>query len=357
MELVNQTALAARLDIGRTNGAGRRCGLLVAKATFRIDDDGSTPLETQDPHPLFGAGETSALGDLPRDDLPRNDHAFEVALLGSAYAPTGSPVGRRRVGLSVGAARQEIVVIGDREWISSGDDARISEPEPFTRMALTWARAFGGRTDVDVDVDSPVEIEHATNPLGVGFDPAGQARELDAFLSCPPGFPRFARARRLPNLERPDALIDHWSDAPKPACFAPVPPGSALHLERLITADHIAAGKVDESVGRAIKAAELLQAHPDWVLERAPEAGAPVVIDGMSPMGRIAFAFPKLTVHLDYVLGARTGTKQLRAHALLLLPEEMRFTVVYRLPFEVDAPNGEERGARLRIEGANGGKA
>ncbi len=330
MDLVNTTPLAARLDVGGSGPSGRRRGLVVAKATFRIHAGGATSLDTQDPVPLFHPEAETAAGLLPRDDLPRNDSAFEVFQFGAAYAPGGVPVESMRVALSVGDVRREISVFGDRQWLGHGPGATISRPEPFVRMPLTWERAFGGTCDVLVDVDSPVEVAHPENPLGVGLDAAKTAAELDAFLSCPPGFPQFERSRRLPNLEAPGASIARWEDAPAPACWATIPPGSAL---------------------RSRPGSVLYQAHPDWVLERAPASGEPVVMDGMSPAGRIEFEMPGLSVHLDYALGDRGGSRELTPHALVLLPEERRFYVVYRHPFEVDAPSGEERVARLRIEG------
>jgi hypothetical protein len=328
MDLVNTTALAARLDVGGSGSSGRRRGLVVAKATFRIHTDGTTSLDTQDPFPLFHPEAETLLGLLPRDDLPRNDGAFEVSLFGAAYAPGGVPVESMRVALSLGSVRKEIAVFGDRQWRGDGPGATISRPERFLRMPLTWQRAFGGTTDVLVDVDSPVEVAHPENPLGIGLDPATTAASLDEFLTCPAGYPRFERSRNLPNLEDPSAPITRWEDAPPPVCWGALPAGSAL---------------------RGRSSSVLHQAHPDWVLERAPTAGERVSMVGMSPAGSIMFGMPALSVHLDYVLGDRSGSRELTPHALVLLPEEHRFYVVYRQPFQIDAPTGEQRAARLRI--------
>jgi hypothetical protein len=345
MELINTTPLVADLRVGRRAASGRRMGIVVAKATYRYDARGQTWLDSDSPLPLFCPDELTPLGLLPRDDLPRNDDAFEVSLLGCAHAPGGRPVSRMTVSLTVADRTHEIVVFGDREWSVAGPGVRITEPEPFTKMPLTWSRAFGGSCDVEVDVDSPVLVSHDENPEGLGFDPAPKAKELDAFLSCPAGYPRFPKRRRLPNLERPEALIREWVDSPAPAGWSPLLPSSGMQARR----SHV----VREDGERKVvvpTAGRLHRAHPDWVFDRAPPALSPIVMEGLSPEGRVSLRLPELTVHLDYVLGARTGSRSLSLHALVLLPEEQRFCLVYRHAFEVDAPEGEERGARLRIE-------
>ncbi len=350
MDFVNRTPLVARLEIGAETASGRRAGLLAAKATFAWDGAGRARLDGQSPLPLFGEDQETELGLLPRDDMPRNDLAFEVCLLGKAHAPGGLPAKEVRVALTVGSVRRELDVIGPRFWVGAGPHAVPSEPEPFTTMPLVYARAFGGSVDILVDQDSPMLVEHPDNPGGVGFDPAPQAAELDRLLSCPPGYPRFPRERALPNVERPDQRIRSYADSPEPEVWAAVPLASRIHGMRCF-----------QQVGEGTEArAELLpghlhRAHPAWVLERAPDAGSPMVLEHLTPQATLAIAFPSLAVHFDYVLGEREGTRRLWPSALVLLPEERRFTVLYRLAFEVEAPQGQVRSGRLRVEeGARG---
>lgn len=344
MELTNTTPLVAEVRVGRRTSSGRRTGLVVAKATYRYDARGETYLDTESPLPLFCPDELTPLGLLPRDDLPRNDEAFEVSLLGCAHALGGRPTGCMTVSLTVAERARQIVVFGDREWIGQGAGARISDPAPFMKMPLTWSRAFGGSCEVEVDVDSPALVSH-DNPEGLGFDPGPKVKELDDLLSCPAGFPRFDPRRRLPNLERPEALIREWDDTPEPVGWSPLLPSSGMQARRSY--------EVREDGERKVvvpTAGRLHRAHPDWVFDRAPPPLSPIVMEGLWPSGRVALRLPALRVCFDYVLGARTGTRDLALHALVLLPEEQRFCLVYRHAFEIDAPDGEERGARLRIE-------
>src|SRR5688572_26921483 len=137
MELTNATALAARIDVGSPLPNGNRRGMLVAKATYRFDAGGRVTLDDQDPYPIFLSDVLHPQGPLPRDDMPRLDDAFEVSLLGHAHAGGKRHV---RVSLSVGDLTRAIDVFGDRVWVGTGEGARISDPEPFDKMPLTWSR-------------------------------------------------------------------------------------------------------------------------------------------------------------------------------------------------------------------------
>lgn len=281
--------------------------------------------------------------------MPRTDGVFEVSLLGCAHAPGGRPAQHTRVSLSVGEVRRSIDVFGDRALVGEGASATATPAVPFTTMPLTWSRAFGGSADVEVDEGSPVRVQHAKNPYGKGLDVVAEAKKLDELLTCPAGFPRFERRRALPNLERPDQLIRTAFDDPEPVAWCPPPIDSGVHNLRCF--------RVIEEGGKPVRAEPTAgvthRAAPEWVLEAAPPAGTPIVLEGVTPEGRVELALPALEVGLDYQLGERADSRALALHALVLLPEERRFYLVYRLPFQIEAPSGEERSGRLMIK--NGG--
>ncbi|MBK8940778.1 MAG: DUF2169 domain-containing protein [Polyangiaceae bacterium] len=346
MELVNATPLAARIDVGAPLENGLRRGMIVAKATFSFDSRGSVQLDDQDPLPIFLEDVLTPQGLLPRDDMPRVDSVFEVSLLGCAHAPGGRPAQHMQVSMSVGEVRRSIEVFGDRFMVGEGANAGATPAEPFTKMPLTWSRAFGGRADVEVDEGSPVRVQHAKNAYGKGFDVVAEANKLDEFLTCPPGFPRFDRRRALPNLERPDQIIRTAFDDPEPVAWCPPPIDSGVHNLRCF--------KIIEEAGKPVRAEETAglthRAAPEWVLDAAPPAGTPIVLEGVTPEGRVELALPGLEVGFDYVIGGRAGSRQLALQAMVMLPEERRFYLVYRLPFQIEAPTGEERMGRLTIK-------
>ncbi|RYF84033.1 MAG: DUF2169 domain-containing protein [Comamonadaceae bacterium] len=84
----------------------------------------------------------------------------EFLLSGSAYPPGGSaPACAVRVRL--GDAEKALLVFGDRHW----DGDRPSAPQPFERMPLDWAHAYGG-------------ADFADNPVGKGRVAAGGVQPL-----------------------------------------------------------------------------------------------------------------------------------------------------------------------------------
>jgi hypothetical protein len=282
------------------------------------------------------------LGDLPRDDLPRADSVFEVVLLGQAHAPGGRPCRRMRVSMAVGAARRELLVSGDRRWMQAAERRFPGEPDPFTLMPLTWARAFGGTSAVEIDRETIVDLCDVRNPAGRGWDPAPDAEALCRRLKSPEGYPRFDPARLLPNVEHPECPVTAWDDAPEPACWAPVPTASALHTRRMI---------VDGENGPQFGLGADHRAHPDWVLPVVPEAETRVEVQGVTDDGSWAFALPRVGAHIDLRTSGATRTMALAPRLLVLLPEESRCTLLFRGWMEVPPPDGEPRQARLRLDG------
>ena len=343
MILVNTTSLPAKAATSRLFPATDRIGTLVAKATFRMEP-GGPQLERQDPYPIWTEDQETALGLLPRDDVPRRDPVFEVILLGAAYAQRVAPIAERSVALAVGDERRELLVFGDRVWEERDGTLRPSASLPFSRMPLTWTRAFGGACEVEVDEGAFLTVSDPRNVAGRGFDSRPAARDLAKALRSPAGYPVFEQIRRLPNIEDPAAPIRSWDDAPAPVCWGTVPPQSTLQAERCVA-------RTDEAGALPIEMLESAyhRAHPMWVIA-VPPAGATIALHGLSPDGElVSFRLPALRVFADYVVGARTGTCELAPQLLVLLPEDRRFYVVFRHSYTFAYPSGE-RSMRLRVE-------
>ncbi len=109
----------------------------------------------------------------------------EVLVTASACAPEATPRAAVRTRVSVRNVDKTLLAVGDRRW---SHDAMTS-PEPFARMPLNWARAFGGP-------------RFAANPLGRGHG----AEDGDP----------------LPNVEDPRRAVRTRDDAPEPAGYGPV---------------------------------------------------------------------------------------------------------------------------------------
>jgi hypothetical protein len=351
MRLVNQTAVPATLTTSDFEGSSQRIGLLTAKATFRFDSQGQVELETQEPFALLAQDEKTLLGDLPADLQPRANAALEVILLGHAHAPRERPVAALTVALTVGKVRREILVFGDRSWAPNHKTA--SRPIPFTKMPLTYSRAFGGTVPINLDRESAFDLSDTCNKHGVGFDAERMARDLGGLLKAPPGYPALPATyvRRLPNLEDPRAPITRWEDAPLPACWATVPvdvPIWAVRQARERPAPPPPPPLAE--IKRELPTVVNYRAHPDWVMP-LPSSAPTIRLENLLPGTRILeMSMPDFGIVADYTVSGRTGRRSLIPHTLVLLPDQARCYVVYRLPFNFQFQPGDERELRLRTE-------
>lgn len=114
----------------------------------------------------------------------------EYLVSGYAYTHSQDDKTRCLVGVQVNDKQKELLVIGDRYSL----DGRISAPQAFEQMPLSWAHAYGG-------------AEHPSNPVGKG----AQASLVNG-----------VRTHLMPNIEWPDDLIRHLPDQQiVPAGFGP----------------------------------------------------------------------------------------------------------------------------------------
>ena len=344
MQLVNRTALSAAANLTRgPHSAVERVLTVTAKATFSFDARGQVQLDTQSPYPLFATQVQTPLGLLPRDDLPCELPQLEVMLLGKAHARGGEPTARQRVALRVGSVRRELEVSGDRTWRSREE---ISVAQAFSSMPLTYERAYGGSFDVFVDADSRLRISDPTNALGRGFDLEHTMQAFGEALRAPPGYPKLpGYVRQLPNVEDPEHLIAQWTDAPLPAGWGTLPMESGIRSRWVF--ERIAA---EEPISEAdVIAHAYQQAHPAWVIP-LPERLPIVELTGVVPFETVTFLLPDVQPVVDVLQGTTASPHPLAPRMLVLLPEELRFYLVYQVSLTLRYEPGVERGARLRIE-------
>lgn len=341
MELVNSTPLPSELRLS-SGGDDRdlRQGLLLVKATFEVDR-GRLCLVDDDPVPILDEDLETELGVLPLDVLPREGPEVELSVLARAYAPDGRPTSAMTVEMTVGTLRWTLSVTGDRYWSGEGRRASISAPVPFTTMPITWARAFGGTADVELDPHTFVEIPDTRNPLGRGFDPGPMARALAQHLGVPSGYPRWDPARPLPNVEHPRLAVRAFDDSPLPFCWAPRPLGQT----RPRYADHILAGDTTAELDEPMRLFRCMDAQ---ILPSVP-FGAPIELRGVTPSGVWGFELPRLEIVADYVIGERTGSRTIQPNRIVLLPDESRFYLAYQKTFFARVTEHEERSMRLRM--------
>lgn len=346
MEVINTSPVVAGALLIQNPELGNWILIATAKATFCVEADGSVALDREDPLPLLLQDEETELGLLPRDNLPRWDNVFEVALLGKAHTPGGKPVAQMDVSISIDKEIRRLRIFGDRAWSGKGTEAQITKPQTFTEMPLTYERAFGGTCEVLVDRESPIDIADPNNPVGRGIDPDPTIQQLIKLLNPPKGYPQYEGLRLLPNVEDPRRLVTKWDDAPKPASFATVPLSTALHMDRAVD---VKEGETPNFDDPPFTVATFHRAHPDCIIP-LPAPDATVKLTGVTANGLLEFTLPQIQVLADFQFGMGTGTLPLAPHMLMLLPEEMRFYIVFRNRMYLDLNDEDERSVRIRIE-------
>ena len=126
----------------------------------------------------------------------------DVLVHGTIHSPSSHSVTMMTASISVGEVEKEIVVFGDRVWKAGVIKLAPSAPKPFTKMPLSYERAFGGQ----VFANEALVLEHASNPIGIGI----YENESNAIN------------KPLPNFEYPSRLIKRFSQTPNPAGFGPI---------------------------------------------------------------------------------------------------------------------------------------
>ena len=355
MYLSNSTPIPAATALGQIDETAPTVCQVTAKATFNFDAAGRVSLETQHPYPLFDKDEETALGLLPSDALPHPAGTFSVIAAAAAHSPDETE--EIAVALTVGEVSKRLRVIGDRHWLENG---KMSRPEPFRTMPITYERAFGGTVDVLLDEGSPLPLSWPYNPKGRGFHPGGELTNIKNTIYCAPGYPRLPSDFRhlLPNIELPHAPITSPEDRPLPAGFGAVPPGSPLYMIPWLQRKNNASNGKDpmeqiddllaEGAQMTIPRETLFRCHPDWRIA-PPEPNAIVKMMNLTPEGHIAFPLPRLTVSIDFCIGKKTGARPLVPFMLVFLPEEKQFYIVYRDTFMFEASARDERSLRLNV--------
>ncbi len=354
MNLTNNTQIAAECCTLEGFVESKRAVLLVAKSTFRLGADGKPHLDATSPLAVLHADAETEHGILPADMRPKLDAGFEVMVLGRAHSPTGRPVTETTVRLTVGYVTRRLAVTGDRVWEGRGADAKIGAPRPFLEMPLDWSRAFGGTAEIAIDEGAAIDVSDPRNPKGRGFDHFAHALGLAGAFDCPEGYPIAPRTRRLPNLEDPRHRVTAWDDAPLPACWAPAPVPDGLFLERILRrhGEGAMTGEGREPLSEeelAESPAPYERAHPDWVID-TPGPRAYVRLEGMRPLGEsFAFYLPRARVYAEIRVGDYATTVDLHPRALILLPEERRFCLVFRTAVPFTYRREETRVARIGV--------
>lgn len=316
MRILTSTRFLAQQTQGM-DIAGRTYLSLVIKGTWDFPDPGQPPRKAKVQRPLAMADEFAGP---PGYSAPvwETDFAFrkphaEVIAQGAAYAPTGQPVERVRVGLRVGDWTKQFDVVGPRQWRTLGPTITATKPYPFTRLPFSYDTAFGGP---DRSMDGPNAPAFADNPFGLGFATVRAGSRIDGL--------------DLPLTEAPDDPVTSPFGAHRPMSLGPLP--------RIIPARARLGGTYDDTWAKTIFPflppdfdERYYQSAPQdqWIPHPAP--GTPVVIVGLTPRGREEFRLPDTTLPLRIFRGREIALNTtLRADTLIFDCEARQFSLCWR---------------------------
>lgn len=317
-QIENRTPFAAEQGWIR-NRDGAEVWLVVVKASFDIQPDGTTEVAKVQPPPLRVPehhGEPGSSSIRYESDFVLTKATTDVLVVGHAHAPGGRAVQRLDAGFRVGALQKLVRVFGERAWGALGP----GEPEPFTTMPIVYERAFGG---VDTRSTHPEQDWEWRNPVGCGF--AVKAAHLQ-------GVP-------VPNIESADRLIGGWDDRPAPAGFGAI--ASHWQPRAAFAGTYDARWEStrqpllpDDCDDRFFQCAPADQQTPQFLL-----GDEPVTLLNLSPHGRLGFVLPRVELKLQtkFMDGERRTHEAPKLHTVILEPDLPRVSLVWHSALECHA--------------------
>jgi hypothetical protein len=308
-EVSNETPFAVAGSWTRDE-RGHQVWLTVIKASFEIDPDGKqTVMKKQAPinwAPAFGNGPDEMLDDL---DFNIEKKRTDVLVAGHVHAPNRTSALETVARVKVADVDKILKVIGDRVFVPGSVSVRLSRPEPFTKLPITWRRAFGG---ADMEASKPNWDER--NPIGTGF-------AVD---------PQRLIGKTAPNFEYPDAPYgDHRSG--RPAGFGAV----ARHwIPRRKHAGTY--GEMWQKTRDPLPPTDFSRAYyqcaPEDQQTKANLVGhEDVRLGGFTADGFLQFLLPRIEFDLTSEFQRRPDRKpeEARLHTLRIIPEERRFSMTW----------------------------
>lgn len=295
---------------------GEECLVLVVAGSFVLPPAGrstNTPLAvceeqlqpaTTDTY--WGAPEKSSLRYESQSAYMRP--GTDVLLHGQAWALRGRKVTRTQVAVRVGALEKRAVVSGIRVWYRSIVGLSASDALPFESLPLRYEYAFGGTSASGYET---------RNPVGRGF--YASAKE--------------AQEQPVPSIEAPEATVRGWADRPPPCGFGPV----ARHWQpRLGWAGTYDAAWVEKRapLWPVDFDERFFHSAPEGLWASTPlKGGEPVVLEGLSPDGLLAFTLPTHRLLARCTFAGRRERRRMVLDTVLLEPEERRLVLTWRATF------------------------
>ena len=194
----------------KTGQDGSTFHVLAVRATLDWAHDGEmTVAAEQDPVVVADMWDGPAgEGDLRFEtDLVIGKPRADIHVIGDASSTAGEPRPDWPVAVRVGDLTKSLRVTGPRFWEQGVFGARLTPPQPVTRVPLSYRVAYGGTRRRVTGRGEEKDVFEA-NPIGVGY----KGR-----------FPVDEALWPAPQIEALDAPIRSLSDEPSPEGLGPIP--------------------------------------------------------------------------------------------------------------------------------------
>lgn len=357
---------------------------VVVKQTYRIDPRGRCVLaETQLPLQEDVTYEDEEEELVSADtDLLHFKPLTDVIVRGHGYAR--EPQAEMAIGLRIGMTSKLVVATGERRaTVSATGKVLFSRPEPFTKIPLTFALAYGGRDRAAeakygipiaqfIDLLRPIQRIEALSPYLYPRNPCGRGYLVG-------GSPEAIEGLELPRIEDPEDRLKpermfagspgHWTEMPVPqslgwlghtwfpraAFFGVIPeyegPGDQLReiAKKWIPADIMRSCPPQERFSMRATNGGSLGLQVPYL--RGDEDGT---LHNLSPLNpKLPFKLPgqRPRIWTDGRKGKFNQTEPV-IHTVLIEPDEMRLSIVWRGNAPALRPYSDEELSKmpLRVE-------
>ncbi len=319
--LTNLTPFAAE-GLWTRDESGQEVWLVAIKASFEIDPAGEqAPLKKQIPvnmAPVFSADGNELVDD---DDFQIEKKHTDVLVEGHAYTTGGRPSVETTARIKIGELDKTVRVTGDRIFVPGPVSVRMTNPEPFIRLPISWRRTYGG---TDMEASSPDWDQR--NPVGTGFAVS----------------PQRLIGKAAPNFEYQDAPYrDHRSG--RPAGFGPI--AAHWHPRAKYAGTY---GKEWETTRNPLLPRDFNRLHyqcaPQDQQTRSPLVGyEDVRLGGLTAGGFMQFLLPRVTFDITSHFKNQPDIRHEGAsiHTLRLRPDDRQFVITWLSALPV--PYDEEK--------------
>ena len=225
---------------------------------------------------------------------------------GSAHAPKDYQVRELNVALAVGGRNKVLRVTGERVWERWAGGLRPTEPLPFSRMPVTYERAFGGFAK-DGSVWEP------RNPAGTGIS------RSDIELV----------GRQAPNIELARAPIRAWPSRSTPAGFGPI----ARHWQprAALSGTYDADWEENRAPLLPVDFDErfFFAAPPDQQFDPPLMGNETIRLTHLTPEGTEEFRLPRAALGITSIIRGKPVYRRPVLRTIIIQPDERRVVLVW----------------------------